>query len=170
MVGVERNLSDLTNVLAKGQMFRRSEPHRQEINETTHEILCFQPVAIRNICTDDDIILTGISGQQQGKSCKKCHKRSNTFSTAELPHRGREWFVQFEGFMSSLEARDCRSGAICWQLQELLRTRQLLHPIVQLTLQDLSLQPPSLPYRIIRELDGQCTQVHRLFRTKCAIQ
>src|SRR6185369_11941391 len=166
----ERSLSNSIQQLSDRQVSLYIYLDHQRIKEQTYQIFQFHFIAAGHRRTDNYLALSAVSGKQQLKACHQAHKQRHSLSPAQLLQLSSQLLRQVECLARTPVSRLCGPCSIGRKFQHLRWSFKLIPPILKPTLQDFSLQPISLPYRIVGVLYGQLRQRRLLPRRECEIQ
>ena len=132
---------------------------RQRVDEVAQQRLQFGEGTVGHRRADDNIILTGVTGQQRLEPGQKDVEQGGVLLPGQSLQLTHQRFGDEEFVVQALDALHIGPGIIGVKLQGPRQRRHLLPPEGKLTAIGVALDPGPLPGRVIGILDGKIGQV-----------
>ena len=154
-VGAKRNVPDTPQQLTERRVATQIRAEDQSVDEEADQVLDFEPVAVGGHAAHADVFLAAESAEQPLPRPEEGHEKRDPLALAQFANALAQSLTQLEGDLVPVEGFDGRSRPVRGQFKRLAGARELLLPVVQLSLQDLVPKPAALPGGEVRVLNRQ---------------
>ena len=157
----ERRLPHARQQPAEARIARNIRAHHQRVDEEADQRLELETAPVGDRRAHADVLLPAVARQQELKRREKRHEQRRAFRAAEARETLGHVPAHHEAMRRPGMVLPRRTRTIRRQIERRRRIRQFLPPIGELPVEDLALQPVSLPDRIIGILDRKIGQWRR---------
>ncbi len=160
-VGAEGGLAHLGEQLAEGHVQSELGAKREGVDEEADDAFELGLTTVGDGRADDDVVLSGVAGEEDVEGGQQHHEGSHTLAAAEGAKRGGEVRAEAHGEVGAVSGLDRRTGPVGGQLQGLRSAGEVLSPPGDLLGQGFVAQPAALPGGVVGVLERERSQRRR---------
>ena len=154
----------------EGRVTRQVAAYRQRIQQQADQPFEFGALAARDRCADDDVVLSGITGQQHLKSSHEQHEQRDIAVARHFLQFTTEFTGQLSPYLRARVTLFRRSRPVRRQFDNGRCAAQLFFPVVQLGVDNRSAVAAALPARVVGHLQRQRIQLQRFAAAARAVK
>src|ERR1044072_9248630 len=140
------------------------------VNEKANQSLDLFPVAICDVSTENDVIVSGVTTHQQIERGDYRHEQRCWFASTQLTQCLRGLRINLRVIIRTTISLDQRAWLVRGQLDNGRGLGSMLSPVIELRLEYIALQPVPLPGGEICVLYRKSGKPERFVAGKCGIQ